>query len=1056
MRVDQTNLQEIIKTTANAEIKGNVSVLTQETASQAAVSVGGAYSVRQTSIDKPFFSTSQESELEKLQQEAENAEAQLYKEKLQIVSNTVTAKDCAAMEEDGFSLGSTEVKTIVTEMDKIKMELAKAGVDISIFGDDLSLDQLKELAPNVGTAYQMQHELEASNQPMAQEQIGQEFERADLPATSENLSDTKKVLAQSGSLTGCSDSAIKYMLDNQLAPTAENLYKAQHSAAVVPAKPQEAVVMDASLQKQVESVIQKTGLSVNEDTIARSKWMMEQGIPLTPENLQYAVALAEMKLPVTEAEVMAAVITAVEEGKRPKDAVLLPGYSLMDRAEAAVQTVEQATDADIQSIVEKGEPVTIQNMAAAHNENCAGKESTTEGGQSRDAGKDYAAEYVSEDIKYITARRQLEEIRLAMTREASYAMLKQGITIETRPLEELIEELKNLEQNYYRNLLSQNGIEATKENVSLFADTMDKAQQLGSVPAYILGTRDIRTDSVNILHDTGMALKAEMQKAGRAYEALRIEANPEFGDSLEKAFRNVDHILESMGLETSEVNQRAVRILAYNELAITEDSVAEMKAADQKVQGLFRNLTPSVVMEMIREGVNPLEMDVTQLNARAEEIKQRLDEGEEEKFSKYLWKLEQHNEISGRERDSYIGIYRLLNQIDKTDGAVIGALVNQGAELSMKNLLSAVRTRRHNIDAVVDDEFSAVGKVLSDETNIARQIQAAYQTDCAKEAFARLTPEAVQYTVRKKPVEELTPEQLLEQLRKAPVDPESEEAYYQEQLRQFASVKDAETQVLKMLADYDMPVTAYNVLAGNQMLYSRNSIFKNLFDKKDWEEHPDLKEAKEEVLADFAEAVKTPEDMAKAQKKLADVAENVMKTMAETEDIKSVDVRDLKIMRQQIELGTRMSKEENYAIPVLVADEMTNVQLKIVRGTERRGRVDVIFESPKLGKVAAKFQVQGAKVKGYIAADSQEMEEALRHKEEQLQQSMQENTELFANLDIIRSENLELARFSMDNRGYGDVSGQSEEEYQVQTRELYGIAKSFLDTVKRIGDSYIA
>ena len=100
-------------------------------------------------------------------------------------------------------------------------------------------------------------------------------------------------------------------------------------------------------------------------------------------------------------------------------------------------------------------------------------------------------------------------------------------------------------------------------------------------------------------------------------------------------------------------------------------------------------------MEMIREGVNPLELNVEQLNSKAQEIKNRMADVSEEKFSKYLWKLEQNQQITPEERDSYIGIYRLLNQIDKTDGAVIGALVQQGADLTMKNLLSAVRTNRN-------------------------------------------------------------------------------------------------------------------------------------------------------------------------------------------------------------------------------------------------------------------------------------------------------------------------------------------------------------------------
>ena len=191
--------------------------------------------------------------------------------------------------------------------------------------------------------------------------------------------------------------------------------------------------------------------------------------------------------------------------------------------------------------------------------------------------------------------------------------------------------------------------------------------------------------------------------------------------------------------------------------------------------------------------------------------------------------------------------------------------------------------------------------------------------------------------------------------------------------------------------------------------------------------------------------------MAKAQKKLADVAENVMKTMAQATDVQSFDIRDLKIMRQEIELGNKMAKEENYAIPVLVADEYTNIQLKIVRGTEKRGRLDVIFDSPKLGKVAARFQVQGEKVKGYIASDSEDTIENLKEQQEQLSEKLSMEGTLYPNLDLIQSDNLDLTQFSLDNRTYGDISDQPEEEYQVQTKVLYGMAKEFIGAVKQLG-----
>lgn len=1049
MRVDNSNLMEITKSNTSVEVKGNVTVQTQQTTtSQVDQATGEVRSVMQTTVDKPFFGTDSESELDKVRQEAENMEARHYQERMKVVTNTASAEDCARMEEDGYSLNSTEVKTVVTEMDKIKMELAKAGADISVFGDDLSLDQLTEMMGSTGMAYQMEQAITA----------------ADLPATGENLSDCEETMKQAADLTRCSEQTVKYMIENELPPTVENLYKAQHSTGTAAAAPmQQEPIADEGFKKQIEQVIAEAGLEVNETTLGYSQWMVENHISLTPENLAYAADLYTMEAPVDMAKIMEGMMTAISEGNRPGDAMVLEGYGLEDRAKQAAEVVENATDADVWTVLEKGQQMTIENLAAAHNSNAAASGGRTVPGNAATSGTETVSgsnaaartevpEYAQEDIKYITARRQLEEIRLMMTAQANYSLLKKGISIETKPLEELIDQLKALENDYYKSLLEQNGIEPTGENADLFAETIGKTEEIRSVPAYVLGSEAPERHTVNTLHENGTALKVRLQHAGQAYETLMTAPRADLGDSIQKAFQNVDDILEDLDLETTEANRRAVRILAYNQLEITEDAIRQMKAADQKVQVMFRNLTPSVVMEMIREGINPLEMDISQLNVKAEEIKKEIDAGGEEKFSKYLWKLEQNREITPEERNSYIGIYRLLNQIDKTDGAVIGAMVNQGAELSMKNLLTAVRTNRNTgVNVSVDNSFGESDTVNTQELSISQQIEAAYQTDCAREAFRLVTPEGMEQTAAQGVIEEMTPEELLWQLKNTEPDETTEKSWYQEQLKEFSAARGAEEQVLKLLTGYDMPVTAYNLLAANQMLFHRNGMFKTLFEHQEEDTDIDFAEIKQEILEAFGEAVKTPEEMAEAQKKLADMAENVMKTMAETENVRSLDIRDLKIMRQEIELGTRMAREENYAIPVLVADEYTNIQLKIVRGTEKRGRLDVIFESPKLGRVTARFQVQQETVKGYIASDSMETVEKLKAQQEQISEQLSMEGTLRTNLDMIYSEKLDLARFSLEDRGYGDISSQPREEYEVQTRTLYGMAKSFLGVVKQLG-----
>lgn len=1030
IRVDNTNLAEVSRTNTRVEIKGEVNVAVQETTTQQVVKDSGEVrAVQQTTVEVPHIAG--DSQLDEIRQEAENMEAQLLQKKMQIVANTATPSDCGKMEDDGFSLNDTEIEAVVTEMDKIKMELAKAGVDISVFGDTPDSEMLEQITGSAAAARQ----IEAA------------MRETDLPATEENVTDVQETLEQAADLTSCSDEAVKYMLDNELDPTVENLYKAQHSSGTMPNQGA-GITLDAGLKDQISQVIMQAGLSVNETTLMTSQWMIENQIPLTADNLNYVMDLKDMQLPPEPGQVLDAAMQAIAEGRRPQDAVILDGYSNMERAQAAAQVIENATDADVWNVVEKGMPLTIESLEAAAN--YAAQQGTQSAGQGKGQTAKSAEipEYAKEDLAFLKAKRQLEETRLAMTAQANYALLRQGVSVETQPLEELVDQLKEQENAYYASLLSGNGIEPTQENTGIFSETMTKSQEMRGVPAYILGNVKTAEDTINTIHEAGMSKQAQMDRAGEAYETLQTAPRADLGDSIHKAFRNVDDILEDLDLELTEANRRAVRILAYNEMAINEESVMQMKAADQKVQNVMQNLSPSVVMEMIREGVNPLEMNIDELNMKAEEIKNRLDAGDEDKFSKYLWKLEHRQEITEQERDSYIGIYRMLNQIDKTDGAVIGALVQQGAELSMKNLLTAVRTNRNpGINVSVDDNFGEIESLNTQGLSISQQIEAAYQTDCAKEALHYATPEGMQQAQGS--VEDMTPEELLWQLRGTPADAASEEAYYQEQLAEFSQAKQAEAQVLQILAGHDMPVTAYNIMAANQLLNPRGGIFKSLFARENSEKTPDLEQAKEAVIEKFGEAISAPEEMAKAQKELADVAENVMRTMEDAEGVTSVDLRDMKLLRQQIALGTQMAKDEYYAIPVMVADELTNVQLKIVRGKEERGRVDVLFETPKLGKVAARFQVQEDSIKGYVVSDSYRTIEQLKNQAGSVnEQPEQGNSQA---MDYVYSEDLDLNRFVGGRTGNTAGLDTESEPYQVQTKTLYGIAKGFLEEMKQLG-----
>lgn len=63
-------------------------------------------------------------------------------------------------------------------------------------------------------------------------------------------------------------------------------------------------------------------------------------------------------------------------------------------------------------------------------------------------------------------------------------------------------------------------------------------------------------------------------------------------------------------------------------------------------------------------------------------------------------------------------------------------------------------------------------------------------------------------------------------------------------------------------------------------------------------------------------------------------------------------------MQAKLSINQTLAKKEQYSIPVLVGDKVTNVSLKIVRGVETKGIVDIMLESEMSGKIAATFQAE--------------------------------------------------------------------------------------------------
>ena len=948
-----------------------------------------------------------------------------------VTASTTTSDDYKAAKDDGYDV-------IVTETDKIKAVLAKAGVDISIYGDDLSREQLTDITGSQTEAAMLVNQMKAY----------------DIPATDDNIKAGTDAIDRAKSITNISNETKAYLVRNNMNPTVSNVYKATYSSSQVQNYKQKVGITDnvkqlyEELKPQLKQILEEAHIDSSDENLNQCRWLIDEDIAVTPDNVLLANQIDGITAAgenVSSDFYARAVTEALAMGKKAADATMSQDGLTFDMAREVCDVLSEATAEDIVTLESDNMPVTIENLSkliAAR-----GKDGAASQASANKALDNQITD--SREARLVTAQRKLEEARLSMTAEANLSLIKKGVSIDTEPIERVVELLKQQENKYYGALFGESSVEASDDRVRMYNNVCDIFNQMKQQPAYVL-TLESSDDTVYELYTAGKAMKQSLEAAS-GYETLMTSPRADMGDSISKAFQNVDDILKELQIETSESNRRAVRILAYNSTNITEENIKQIKSIDEQVQRAFSDMTPAVTLEMIKRGISPLDMSMSDISDTARQIKSENHDERDEKFSEFLWKLEKKNEISEEERDSYIGIYRLISQVEQSDGAVIGSLVNQGVDITMKNLLTAVRVRgKSAMDYKVDDTFAGVDSV-SRGIKIDSQIESAYQANCLRDVLDTLSPEKMEF-VQDDSWLEMTPEQLRQAVYEADEDNTLSEQYATEQLRQFNQAVSVPENVYAFLEKYDVKTTAVNLMAASRLMKNPSEAVRNLWERGD---SATARALLDETLRRFSESVKNPKELAQAQETLADTAEHVMDSMIiEDRHTGSIDIRQMKLLCSQLRIASNMSRQENYIVPIETADGVTGMKLRIVRGEDKKGLVDIFLEDKKCGRVAAYFEAKENSVSAMIVTDDEQTKKLFEDNITMFEAGISDG-EQRVRIDValehdISAKESKMSDMKSNTESDNETKKQLDGGESVQTTRLYHIAEQFIVNVQRV------
>jgi len=340
---------------------------------------------------------------------------------------------------------------------------------------------------------------------------------------------------------------------------------------------------------------------------------------------------------------------------------------------------------------------------------------------------------------------------------------------------------------------------------------------------------------------------------------------------------------------------------------------------------------------------------------------------------------------------------------------------------------------------------------VSSGIKIDSQIESAYHTNCLRDVLDTLSPEKMEFMQYDSWLD-MTPEQLRQAVYEADEDNALSEQYATEQLRQFNQAVSVPENVYAFLEKYDVKTTAVNLMAASRLMKNPSEAVRNLWERGD---SATARALLDETLRRFSESVKNPKELAQAQETLADTAEHVMDSMIiEDRHTGSIDIRQMKLLCSQLRIASNMSRQENYIVPIETADGVTGMKLRIVRGEDKKGLVDIFLEDKKCGRVAAYFEAKENSVSAMIVTDDEQTKRLFEDNITMFEAGISDG-EQRVRIDValehdISAKESKMSDMKSNTESDNETKKQLDGSESVQTTRLYHIAEQFIVNVQRV------
>lgn len=873
---------------------------------------------------------------EGLLKEADDVKSQIMasasdaKLSLKALMMKLSGADAVKLDGDGFNLTDATPDDMVNIIEKIKIELAMHSDDYVNYGTAVSKDKIESVTGSAATAASVESRMQG----------------ADIAVNDESVAEVKSTLEKSKELKPLSENTKNYMVANGIEPSIAGIYQAQ--AATSSSISADGVtigrcvnaISDAdfeALRPGIEKIIASSGLEVNDNTLADARAFIDAQIPVTKENLEYKAQLDAIDIEKIQAdpdEMLNKILDNMKLGGKAEN-TLVTG-SPIDDIRTALDTINRAEYSDVANVVSKGETFTIASLklemdARSFRIEYSAASVSTGNSEVRNQASDVQQ---AADKAYDT----LVTARVLMSANASVYLVKNNISILTTPIDELNLMLMEYEQ----------------------ADGMYEEAQIAYTDVL-----EARKTLNEIVRNPARVFASMFDKMNETYEAVGTQIRGDLGDSLKKAVQgSADDIIKELGLEGTDEDKEAIKILAANNMDMTKENVETVKSVNAMINNLIKNMKPETVLNMIKDGVNPMNASIEEVNEYLTEANDKASKDNEEKFSKFLYKLDRTNGITKEQRKQFIGIYQMMNIFTRDAGVAAGALIKQGAEVTMNNLMTAYNSRKHyDMDTVIDENTG-----MAEVSGIANYYSALFMAN-----GGLVTPNTLKNVYNSSGIGEQSVEMFIEQLEDN-YDAAAEEQYYEEYLKEQQAAVQAGADILRQIRNADTEINSGNIQAVKAFLESG--------------QFPDIRGVKttRDYARDSIEKIGHKEKLSRMYEEMKDeTEEELQEVLSKAGDLDTqIDVNyegflDLRLKDRTIGYIKNLALRHDYRIPYITDSGSTGMlKLTLVQDDDNKGRISVNMLSSVLGKVSVEAKADRESLGMYIVSDTAVSDEGIQ------------------------------------------------------------------------------